>query len=256
MEQTQFVNLSVHWGGGGQLRIKMDILQRHKSKGGLSVPNLKFYFRAFVLRPLSTWLNPEVEVSWKPIEENLASPHRLEDLIYSNIPLKQSKLHLGPIISFPLSTWRTTEKKCKTILKWHLNSPVFNNCFLVTWVAPFSSSTWTCKGVHKLADIFNEKGLRSFNDIRASYDLPGSSFFLYLQLRSSLKAYGVPWNEPLKTHQLHSVLFVQGQTSGLVSKLYSLFSVSSYKPLHIERVWTKDLEHLIMSHWTGTSGNV
>lgn len=81
----------------------------------------------------------------------------------------------------------------------------------------------------------------AFNDICCNYDLLGSSFFLYLQLRASLKAYGVPWDEPLKTHHLHSILNIQGQTKGLVSKLYTLLTVSSYKPLSIERLWKEDL---------------
>lgn len=173
--KLHFLMLRFIW-GGKQPRVKITTLQ------SLSVPNFKYYFWSFVLRPLSTWLNPDAFVSWKPIEENIALPRRLEDLVFSNMLLKESKLYLGPIISFELSTWCIAEKETKTNLKWHLDTPIFNNCLLLTGWVPFSS-TWPSKKVQKLADIFNENGLRSFNDIRSTFNLPGSSFFLYLQLQ-------------------------------------------------------------------------
>lgn len=91
--------------GGKQPRVKPTTLHRHKIEGGLSVPNFKHYFWSFVLRPLADWLNTDSSPCWKPIESNLASPHRLEDLIYSSVALKWAKLLLGSIMSFLLSTW-------------------------------------------------------------------------------------------------------------------------------------------------------
>lgn len=50
-----------------------------------------------MLRPLSVWLNPKADVSWKPSEVSLAFPR-----IWFILPslLSAYKLHLGPIISF------------------------------------------------------------------------------------------------------------------------------------------------------------
>uniref|UniRef100_A0A0E9S1U3 Uncharacterized protein n=1 Tax=Anguilla anguilla TaxID=7936 RepID=A0A0E9S1U3_ANGAN len=39
-------------------------------------------------------------------------------------------------------------------------------------------------------------GLRTFSDQKETYNLPGTSFFLYLQLRSVMRAYRVPWSQP------------------------------------------------------------
>lgn len=110
-----------------------------KSKGGLSVPNFKYYFWSFVLRPLSTWFNPEADATWKSIEVNLASPRRLEDLVYS-ISLWPSK-RLGPVVSFLLLTWRNVVEEYKTTLNWHLNSPIFNKYSFLSEGIPFSSQT-------------------------------------------------------------------------------------------------------------------
>lgn len=79
--------------------------------------------------------------------------------------------------------------------------------------------------------------------MRLSYNLPGTSLFLYFQLRSSMKAYGVPWNTPLPTHPLHSILYNKAKKKELVSKLYSLFQDTSYKALPIINLWSNDLKH-------------
>ena len=43
-------------------RIKASTLQRHKSSGGVNLPNFEWYSWCFVLRPLATWLNPGIRV--------------------------------------------------------------------------------------------------------------------------------------------------------------------------------------------------
>lgn len=164
-----------------------------------------------MLHPISVWLNHNASVSWRAIEENLASPHRLQDLVYCNLTPKQSRSKLGPIMSFLLSIWHMVEKATHFQFKWHTHSPIFHNYGLLTEGVPFSIPQWSNRGIHILFDVCNEEGLRMFNDLRLSFELPGSSFFLYLQLRSSMRAYGVPWEQPLYTHELHVILDVGAQ---------------------------------------------
>ena len=127
----------------------------------------------------------------------MASPHRLQDLLCSNLSLKCSKSKLGPVMPFLLSTWQKVEKATYSQLKWHTHSPIFHNFALLTGGAPFTFPQWSNRGIHTLSDICDKKGLRAFDDLRTSFDLPGTSLFLYLQLRSSMRAYGVPWAHPL-----------------------------------------------------------
>lgn len=62
-------------------------------------------------------------------------------------------------------------------------------------------------------------------------------FFFYLQLRSAMKAYGVPWGTTLQTHPLHKLFASQSQTQGMVSKLYNFISVK----LPVEGIWEMDI---------------
>lgn len=67
-----------------------------------------------------------------------------------------------------------------------------------------------------------------------------------------MKAYGVPWNVPLTTHPLHSILVNNGRKRGVVSQLYSLFRNVSYKALPITQVWIEDLKQYteeVMLDW-------
>lgn len=49
-------------------------------------------------------------------------------------------------------------------------------------------------------------------------------FSFYLQLRSAMQAYGVPWGSALPTHPFHKLLASVGPTQGVVSKLYKFIS--------------------------------
>ena len=61
-----------------------------------------------------------------------------------------------------------------------------------------------------------------------------------MQLRSAIKAYGVPWGVPLLTHPLHRLFAVQKQTCGMVSKVYKFISQPRV-PLAVETIWSRDI---------------
>lgn len=69
------------------------------------------YLMPYVLCPLSVWLDPIALVSWRTIQENLALPHRLQDLVYSNVLYLQTIQAGLCIVSLLLSTWHLVKKK-------------------------------------------------------------------------------------------------------------------------------------------------
>lgn len=111
---------------GKRPRIKMSILQRTKSSGGLGLPNFKFYSWSFTLRALFIWINSDARVAWRPSEEKLVGPHRLQHIIYSNVPLKTCRSQYGLIISHLMATWRYVEKHANISLKYHPYFPLYN----------------------------------------------------------------------------------------------------------------------------------
>ena len=131
----------------------MKTLQRAKTSGGQGLPNIRLYHIAFSVRPIHTWLNPEARVAWRPIEAELVAPHRLQDVIYSNIPQKVYKNRFGPIISHLISMWNSLQSLSNTDLKFHAFLPLYNNYSLHHVVHRriglrlFSFPQWSEKGI-------------------------------------------------------------------------------------------------------------
>ena len=95
-----------------------------------------------------------------------------------------------------------------------------------------------------MGDIFSLDGLRSFQDIKNSFNLPGTFFFFYLQLRAALKAHGVLWQHPLPTHPLHKLILTKRAARGMVSTLYLHLLEATLKTLPVDRLWRGDVPGL------------
>jgi len=220
-------------------KIKLTTLQREKSVGGWGVPNFKVYHWCFVLRTIKLWLDPTKPVCWRPLEDKLAHPHRLQDLIYAEVPLKQAKMRFGPIIFNLLLTWKLATNNTHFKKKWHYHTPIFYNYNLLLGGRTVAYPMWMNNGIYLLGQLFNTNGLRTFQDLKGSYNLPGFSFFLYLQLRSALKAYGVPWDSNLPRHDFTKQMY-NVNTKGTVSTIYCQIMQSLYKPITIQTTWQND----------------
>ena len=105
---------------------------------------------------------------------------------------------------------------------------------------PFESQAWSSRGVKYLGDVVNSDGLISFEELCNMFNLPRTSFFLYLQLRSALRAFGVPLGTELQTHPIESWMTTL-PTRGLVSTIYSQLQHQTQKELPLIKTWTKDL---------------
>ena len=92
-----------------------------------------------------------------------------------------------------------------------------------------------------LNDIIGTHGLYSFQELCNLFSIPGTSYFLYLRLRSALRAYGVPWNTQLKNHFLLDHLCNHESSRGLVSHLYDLFIRFKNSSLGAVELWNRDL---------------
>lgn len=111
------------------------------------------YHWSFVLFPVSKWLHPASHRSWRPKEDNTV---QLQDLIYSNISVKQSKKKrkFGSIITEVISAWRLAGKLCRIIHNWYHHSPSFHNPNLQLGKRPISfPSMGVVKPLPTLCDI-------------------------------------------------------------------------------------------------------
>ena len=233
---------------GSKPLIAMETLQRAKTSGGQGFPNFKLYHIAMTVRPIHTWLNPEARVAWRPLEAKMVAPHRLQDVIYSNIPQNVYQNRFGPIISHLISMWNSLQSITNIELKFHAFLPLYNNYSLHQVVhrriglTLFSFPQWADKGIYTLADVIEGGTLRSFDDLCKTYDISRQSLYMYFQIRRALLAYGsgVEWGEWSRIHPLHNRLITK-DTKGLVSAIYGFMIKAMEKPLSVVKRWSDDL---------------
>lgn len=225
---------------GKHPKIRFSTLQRSKLHGGLSLPNFKLYHQAFQLRPLKTWLDPSSLTSWRQIEEALTHPSRLQDVLFSTLPRKKYIIEFGPIINYTMKNFRIVEKQAKCDIRAHTHTPLWNNHGLTSGKKSFQCQSWTSRGIHTLGDLYGVNGLMSFQELCQLYDIPKSSFFLYLQLRSALRAYGVPWESNIQIHPIIKKLLIS-PFRGFVTFSYQWLSEANYSNIQIQTKWERDL---------------
>lgn len=229
---------------GRQPRIRFSVLQRTKLEGGLALPNFQIYYWAFQIRAIRTWTDKDSKVPWRSIESAIVHPHRLQDLPFTGLGRRNSHHKFGNVISSTLAAWYSAEKAIGHSKKLSQQSPLWNNAHFLSDQQPFVYPLWQSKGVSTFSNIFDGTGLRTFQDIQAEYSLPGFSFFLYLRLRSAMKAYGVPWNSVLSDHPMFSWIDPAKDPRGVVSVIYNSLLRSVYKPLKILATWDLELSWL------------
>ncbi len=91
-----------------------------------------------------------------------------------------------------IKIWKTVERRIGGPFKFCNSTPLWHNLILYAENRPFVQPSWSSLGVNTCGDIYDDQGLCSFQTLRTKFCLPASAYFVFLQLRSALKAYGVP----------------------------------------------------------------
>ena len=195
-----------------------------------------------MLRPLEKWFYQDQNTPWVLMERNITSPHKLEEILFCGLSPKYCQEKFGPIISYSIQTWQRAEKLGEWDVKWHIHTPIFQNKLLTLENKPLVLPSWSKCGIHTLSHIINNEGLRSFEDLRKNYNLPSTSFFFYLQLRSVIKANGVPWEKKLPIHPLVNYITTKPKGEGFVSYMYRKFQEVTCPSMGVTKVWNVDLK--------------
>ena len=84
----------------------------------------------------------------------------------------------------------------------------------------------------------------------ALFNLSGTSFFMYLRIRSVLRAYGVPWDSQLPVHPFRKIILPTDNSVISASVIYSFLLKNSYKPLSISTICSKVISEDIQTLFT------
>ncbi len=227
-------------------RIKLTTLQHPNSAGGLAVPNFELYYWSFQLKALHNWVDPQSTVSWRVIEADKVKPNRLQDILFTGTGKKGDNYKFGPVVANSIKIWKTVERRIGGPFKFCNSTPLWHNLNLVCGNRPFVQPSWSSLGVNTCGDMYDNQGLCSFQALRAKFCLPASAYFVFLQLRSALKAYGVPWSASISSHPMRDWIAPSaGRPS--VSLIYNTILDCITKPLSIKTIWNRELSDLNLS---------
>ncbi len=227
-------------------RIKLTTLQHPNSAGGLAVPNFELYYWSFQLKALHNWVDPQSTVSWRVIEADKVKPNRLQDILFTGTGKKGDNYKFGPVVANSIKIWKTVERRIGGPFKFCNSTPLWHNFNFVCGNRPFVQPSWSSLGVNTCGDMYDNQGLCSFQALRAKFCLPASAYFVFLQLRSALKAYGVPWASSISSHPMRDWIAPSaGRPS--VSLIYKKIIDCITKPLSIKTIWNRELSDLNLS---------
>ncbi len=224
-------------------RIKLTTLQHPNSAGGLAVPNFELYYWSFQLKALHNWVDPQSTVSWRVIEADKVKPNRLQDILFTGTGKKGDNYKFGPVVANSIKIWKMVERRIGGPFKFCNSTPLWHNFNCVCGNHPFVQPSWSTLGVNTCGDIYDNQSLCSFQTLRTKFCLPASAYFVFLQLCSALKSYGVPWSSSISSHPMRDWIPPSaGRPS--VSLIYNKSIDCITKPLSMKTIWNRELSDL------------
>ncbi len=145
-----------------------------------------------------------------------------------------------------IKIWKTVERRIGGPFKFCNSTPLWHNFNFVCGNRPFVQPSWSSLGVNTCGDMYDNQGLCSFQALRAKFCLPASAYFVFLQLRSALKAYGVPWSSSISSHPMRDWIAPSARRPS-VSLIYNKIIDCITKPLSIKTIWNRELSDLNLS---------
>ncbi len=98
---------------GKKPQIRLDKLFESKKRGGLSLPNKKYYSVAFEMSKLTGhWDEAGADLDWVLIEQELTSPFKPMEALAQTVKNEKNKVN-NPILGHSKMVWQEVHKRCK-----------------------------------------------------------------------------------------------------------------------------------------------
>ena len=162
---------------GRKPRIKFQILQLTKRRGGLALPCLKDYYKAAQLRILYYWCNSDYQARWKEIEESVSGAVPIQARLGDKRLIKNLVEIGNNWINLPLKVWLNVITKNRLleeikILKWCSYDIDFTPNKLDA-----SYKGWAHRGLSSYCTFFDQGKTKDFQTLKGLHGLKNTDFF-------------------------------------------------------------------------------
>lgn len=182
------------WAGKAP-RIQKKFLQRHRSRGGLGLPNLQFYYWAANCQKILYWCQSS-DMVWCEAENNSCLSTSLPALVTSKLPLSISTYTSNPIVINTLRIWQQIRKHMGSS-DFSIQAPICHNHLFLPAKIDATFLQWKRQGLFRFKDFYKEGVFASFNDMCEKFNVNRSSHFRYLQIRQFIRSNTTDFpNEP------------------------------------------------------------
>lgn len=164
-------------------RIKFKTLLLPKEKGGLGLPNLKYYYWAAQLNAIVAWTTNDKESGWVEIEQSTIKRIPLTILPFISIKRVPKKKIDNEWIKHTLKIWTKIKKMFGGPESISRAMPIVgNNDFLPSmWDSGFK--IWADNGLRTINQLFSGKEIKAFSQIQKQFNIPSKDMYRYFQIR-------------------------------------------------------------------------
>lgn len=232
---------------GKKPRTRLEYLQEHSKKGGLGLPNFRYYYWAANMIKVVHWFN---DSDWYKSELNSCPDTSLTALITAKLPYSMSQLTLCPVVRSTLRIWFQFRKHFN-LLEGSSLAPICNNHFFPPGKSDITFKNWRTKGIQRIKDLYVNGLFVDFKTLATKYMLDPSNLFRYFQIRDYVRKSYVMFPNIPKTSIIDKILESQPTKKGFISDTLKLISSLKSEPHNkLREDWSTELgEDIPLEIW-------
>lgn len=169
-------------------RLRLRLLYLPYERGGLQVPNLKWYYWSAQLRSAMFYFTEESLPAWVKIEQASIKNLPLKLYLYSADQKTLKKITENPFLKNTIVIWFKAHQHINETPLISRFSPIWGNTQFKPGRKDGGFRIWFNKGVQKISDLYLNGELLTFAELRQTYNIPLKHFFKYLQLKHFIAA--------------------------------------------------------------------
>ena len=207
-------------------RIKKSILQKSPSRGGMALPNLRFYYWAANIRALLYWMDNAEDPDtpkWVISENSSCNFTSLSALLCSKLPWEKSVSYYNsnPIVIQSVRIWNQF-RRTFGFTDASLHAPVATNHIFAPSISDGIFNIWSKNGILSIRRLYIDNKSASFEQLVKKFNIPRTHSFRYLQLRSFVASISNCFPTHPPTSLLDLIFKMDTDSRQIIGRIYKL----------------------------------